>query len=184
MTQKMRELSRLLADLLEYPVAHPAQVRDKVQHAAARFDDAADADTRSALNAVADYLSSASLGLFQGTYLEVFDEEDGLSLLPATVYGEDAAGGLHVTAELENLYRESGFAAGGMNPPDYLPQILEYLSLAPQSGINAVLGHFGDGIRTLAQALADREAPYAHIGGCLAALVDACAPAVLDAKER
>ena len=95
-------------------------------------------------------------------YVAIFDHTPGASLyLTWHRYGNDRSQGKAMAA-LNGLYRTAGFEPIPGEMPDYLPRMLEFLSVAPDWAIEALLDGFGPELNQLLatlQALGSDHAP-------------------------
>ncbi|UXI70494.1 nitrate reductase molybdenum cofactor assembly chaperone [Tahibacter amnicola] len=97
----------------------------------------------------------------QERWLACFDRGRAMSLLLFEhIHGESRDRG-QAMVDLMETYRRSGFEIDSRELPDYLPLLLEYLSLRPDEEKTDWLRHTGHILELLAARAAERESPYA-----------------------
>ena len=64
--------------------------------------------------------------------------------------------------DLKELYAKAGFMLAVNELPDYLPMVLEYLSLAADAEAHDMLGDCAHIVRAVGEALPDRDSDYAR----------------------
>lgn len=117
----------------------------------------------------------------QERYVLLFDRSRTLSLnLFEHIHGEgrDRGGAM---VDLLEMYRAGGFDLAGVELPDHLPVLLEYLSTRPLAEARGVLADAGPILAALTERLARRETPYAAVLAALTAL-SATAPAPAEVE--
>ena len=153
------KLLKLISVLLEYPHpdlwAHGVELRDACR------DPAISPRTRNALTAFVDGMLEHDVMAAQEAWLEVFDRGRAMSLLLFEhIHGESRDRG-QAMVDLLETYRNAGFEVGSKQLPDYLPLVLEYLSMRPAGEVNDWLGHIGHILELLAARAEERASPYA-----------------------
>jgi nitrate reductase delta subunit len=97
----------------------------------------------------------------QERWLELFDRGRAMSLLLFEhIHGESRDRG-QAMVDLLATYRGHGFALGAKQLPDYLPVVLEYLSLRPVEEVRDWLGHVAHILELLAARAQERGSAYA-----------------------
>lgn len=175
----MKELARLLSDLLEYPVEHPRDTQLKIQsvQALAKAPDAFECEKslnviRTALTALETEFASAALHELQVAHVAMFDLSSECSLyLTWHKYGDSPKQG-RALAGITELYKDYGFDMVGANLPDYLPILLEFMKEAPAEAAGIIMDGFGKELRELAARIAETNTVYANVGRCLGVLAD------------
>lgn len=167
----------LLGSLLEYPSHNPdttaAHITDLLEADAPGSGTAMDAD----LALLAKRLQGASLDGLRREYVLAFDFTPARSLFMAWhVYGDTPRQG-RALAALSELYADAGFTLTGGVLPDYLPAMLEFLSVAPEWAVEAICQGFMVKIRELGLRLGEAQNVYAHAGTALVSLANALLPA-------
>lgn len=179
-------LFRALSALLSYPTA---ELRAGLMEIA----DAVDSSPligpreRAALRALADEIGQGELIGAEERYVDLFDRGRALSLhLFEHVHGEGRDRGTAMV-ELKELYAAAGFELATRELPDYLPVVLEYLSLRDLDEARDLLSDCAAILTTLARALLSRQSRYAAVPQALLVIagekpVDAAS--VKPARER
>lgn len=125
--------------------------------------DAQDSDfVREVVNFV-DNLQAMGQARAAEQYVAIFDHASAASLYLAWHrYGNDRSQG-QAMAALNGLYRAYGFEPKEGALPDYLPRVLEFLSLAPARGRQILLDGFGPEMAALQKSLAEMQSPHAPL---------------------
>ncbi len=125
-----RRIFKLLSVCLSYPDEDLAAAAPELSHAAAGIQERA---FREPLAAFAAHLGAEPLLRLQEHYTEVFDMRPGASLnLTYHLLGDREERGRALAALLA-LYQDCGFEPAVSELPDYLPLLLEFLSVAPEA---------------------------------------------------
>ena len=161
------KLLKLISVLLDYPEddlwAYGDELRDAID------DPALSAARRRALRGFVDELLATDVLEAQERWLGLFDRGRAMSLLLFEhIHGESRDRG-QAMVDLLATYRKAGFALGAKQLPDYLPVVLEYLSLRPVAEVRDWLSHVAHILELLAARAQDRQSPYAVL---LEALVE------------
>jgi|JI10StandDraft_1071094.scaffolds.fasta_scaffold13064_3 nitrate reductase delta subunit len=99
----------------------------------------------------------------QEAWLGLFDRGRAMSLLLFEhIHGESRDRG-QAMVDLMQTYHDNGFELSAKELPDYLPLMLEYLSLRPESEAVDWLSHTGHILELLAARAAERGSAYACI---------------------
>lgn len=164
MTEAQAAALRLTARLLAYPnpdwLASLTKLRQEALAHAAEEDTAAFGSA--ALEFIDACLVAPTAELTQ-RYVAIFDHLPRASLyMTWHRYGNDRSQGKAMGA-LNGLYRVAGFEPLPGDMPDYLPRMLEFISIAPEWACEAVLDGFGPEIATLANTLKEVEAIQAPV---------------------
>lgn len=97
----------------------------------------------------------------QERWLGLFDRGRSMSLLLFEhIHGESRDRG-QAMVDLVETYRQNGFELASKELPDYLPLVLEYLSLRPGDEVADWLSHTTHILELLAARAGERESPYA-----------------------
>ena len=114
-------------------------------------------------HAFIDYLETHSLVRLQEEYSRIFDLSPETCLnMTYHRWGEGRERGLAL-AGLIGLYRNSGYEILGSELPDYLPLILEFLSVCDEEAGLKIIKEWADQVEKLAQHLKKNESPYAPL---------------------
>lgn len=110
-----------------------------------------------------DHMEQDGLKAVQSEHVNSFDLTENLSMsLAWHRYGNDPKLG-RAYAALNELYRDAGFEPAQGELPDYLPRVLEFMSLAPEWATGVVLDGFGKQLAMLRDRLVQVDNPYAGI---------------------
>jgi len=108
----------------------------------------------------------------QERYVATFDRGRATCLhLFEHVHGESRDRG-QAMVDLKSMYERAGLTLAGHELPDYLPALLEFLSLQPREVAEAMLGDCAHVVRKVGDALASRGSRYAAVFAAILALVD------------
>ena len=153
------KLLKLIAVLLEYPHTDLWEHGDELRAACA---DTALSDTRqSQLHGFVDGLLEQDPMAAQETWLGLFDRGRAMSLLLFEhIHGESRDRG-QAMVDLLATYQQAGFTLESKQLPDYLPLVLEYLSMRPIAEVRDWLGHVGHILELLAARAEERGSAYA-----------------------
>lgn len=161
------KLLKLVGVLLDYPQDdlwnHGAELREAVN------DPALSASRRTALLGFVDQLMATDVLDAQERWLGLFDRGRAMSLLLFEhIHGESRDRG-QAMVDLLATYKKAGFDLGAKQLPDYIPVVLEYLSMQPVEEVRDWLGHTVHILELLAARAQERQSPYAVL---LEALVE------------
>lgn len=160
---------RILARLLCYPTAELRQAAPELR-AILAGEGVLPAKQRAAVGALIDAIGGDTLFDAQERYVALFDLGRGCSLhLFEHVYGDSRERG-QAMVSLADRYRAAGLAVSANEFPDYLPLVLEYISVAPPAEAKGLLAEIAHVIEALGARLAKRNSPYAAVMAALGAL--------------
>ena len=161
------KLLKLIAVLLEYPHTDLWEHADELRAACA--DPALSMERQAELRGFVDGLLAQSPMDAQEAWLGLFERGRAMSLLLFEhIHGESRDRG-QAMVDLLATYQQAGFAMEAKQLPDYLPLVLEYLSLRPVEEVRDWLAHVGHILELLAARAEERGSPYAVL---LLALVE------------
>jgi nitrate reductase delta subunit len=172
---------RALGALLGYP---GPELREALPEIAAEIAGASllAAGERARLLALVDELAAAEPLAAEEAYVELFDRGRSTSLhLFEHVHGEARDRGAAMV-ELNDLYAAAGLALAGRELPDYLPVVLEYLSVRDRGEARAMLGDCAHILRLIGEVLTRRDSGYAAVFQAL--LTIAGEPGIDPARAR
>lgn len=150
-----RHTFRVLSTCLSYPEA--GTEAELVQAVGAVGDES----VRRRLEEFLRQLAEVPLLVRQERYTETFDLSSALCL-NLTAHGFQAGEQRgRALCGLLALYRESGWEPAGGELPDFLPLLLEFLSLAPEAAACREVAILGTALAGLEAALRKRRSPYA-----------------------
>lgn len=164
MTESQAAALRLAASLLAYPDQEFRAALPELRKAAEALAGAEStvAFGVAALEFIDKTLSSSPTEAAQ-RYVAIFDHTPSASLhMSWHRYGNDRSQG-RAMAALNGLYRTAGFEPLAGDLPDYLPRMLEFLSLAPDWACEALLDGFGPETAALLETLRSFEADQAEM---------------------
>lgn len=155
-------LFKALSALLSYPSEDMRQALPeiaKVVSTASLLDPPRCAD----LLALIDELGDGDLLTAEERYVDLFDRGRALSLhLFEHLHGESRDRG-EAMVELKQLYEKAGFELTARELPDYLPVVLEYLSLRELSEARDMLADCAQILTTISRSLVARRNRYAAV---------------------
>ncbi len=150
---------KLLSVLLEYPQEELWANRAELLEAADAVELGADR-RRQLVAFVGDLLGRDPMSA-QERWLDLFDRGRSMSLLLFEhVHGESRDRGQAMVNLIES-YRRGGLELASRELPDYLPLMLEYLSLRPAAEVTDWLRHTRSIVELLAGRAAERGSAYA-----------------------
>ena len=124
-------------------------------------------DDETRLAALIDELAAADPLDAQERYVELFDRGRATSLhLFEHLHGEARDRG-QAMVDLNALYARHGLAIAANELPDYLPAVLEYLSMRPLEEVRQMLGDCAHVLRAVGEALAGHASRYSAVLGAL-----------------
>jgi nitrate reductase delta subunit len=155
-------LFRALSALLSYPTADLRAALPEIE-SAVRASPLIGARERSDLAALIVEIGEGDLLAAEERYVDLFDRGRALSLhLFEHVHGEGRDRGTAMV-ELKELYAAAGFDLATRELPDYLPVVLEYLSLTDIAEARDMLSDCAKILTTIARALLARQSRYAAV---------------------
>lgn len=155
----MMKVLKLIGVLLDYPAEVLWQHRDELLEAASA-PDLPPARRRQLADFVSGLLDLDPMTA-QERWLGLFDRGRSMSLLLFEhIHGESRDRG-QAMVDLVETYRKNGFELASKELPDYLPLVLEYLSLRPGDEVADWLSHTSHILELLAARAGERESPYA-----------------------
>jgi nitrate reductase delta subunit len=160
MTEDERTLCKLLAFLLEYPdtswSADLAGLNEVVESVA-------DVKYRKMLQEFLSFAGDTPAMELQESYTTAFDLDPATSLhLTYHLMGDSEDRG-KALAGLLWIYHREGYDAPIGELPDYLPMILEFISLCPDPGDAVLLWSCLGTVAVLAERLENKKHPYAGL---------------------
>lgn len=162
----MRSL-KLIAVLLEYPQDDLWKHGEELRKAA--DDPALSPERRTALLDFVDDLLASDVLEAQERWLGLFDRGRAMSLLLFEhIHGESRDRG-QAMVDLLATYQAKGFELDAKQLPDYLPMVLEFLSLQTEEEVRDWLRHINPILELLAARAEERGSRYAAL---LATLVE------------
>lgn len=118
---------------------------------------------RKAILGMVDWMKESDVLTLQGNYVDTFDHTPEHSLhLTHHSFGESRERG-PALVELGEHYKTNGLQAVEGELPDYLPLILEYVSLLDEMQTRVFLGEAANVLALLAENLEKAGSPYAPL---------------------
>lgn len=151
---------KLIAVLMEYPQAelwdHSAELYSTVGEL-----EELSSSQRAGLSSFIGELLALDPMQAQERWLELFERGRAMSLLLFEhIHGESRDRG-QAMVDLVETYRKNGLELAAKQLPDYLPLVLEYLSMRPEAEVQDWLKHIGHILELLAARAQERESAYA-----------------------
>ena len=164
------KLLKLIGVLLDYPQDELWEHREELL--AASEDLALPVERRRQLVCFAQHLLDTDAMMAQEKWLALFDRGRFLSLLLFEhIHGESRDRG-QAMVDLLDAYRKQGFELAANELPDYLPLMLEYLSLRPDDEARDWLHHIHPILGLLAARAGERRSNYQVLFEILVDLAD------------
>jgi nitrate reductase delta subunit len=158
MMEEKQTLLKLLSLCIHYPDQTMVDVLPDIEKEAAGLTNPR---TRKSLLCFTAFFRSQPLLKLQELYTALFDLNPETSLnLTYHLMGEREDRG-RALAELIDIYRQAGFEPAADDLPDYLPLLLEFLTLAPESEHAPLISRCLAAISALAGRVRERSSMYA-----------------------
>lgn len=171
---------KILAALLGYPTGELVAALPEIARRLAE-DDSLRPATQDALAGLIVELRREDLLDLQERYVATFDTGRATSLhLFEHVHGDSRDRG-QAMVDLNAMYRRAGYTLRGSELPDYLPALLEFLSMRPAKEARETLEDCAYIVRAVGEKLIERGTPYAAV---FAALLDLQGEAPLAARPQ
>ena len=153
---------KALAALLGYPTASLVEDMPEIAGIVGR-ETRLPKPQRAALLALMDQIGGGDLLSAQESYVALFDRGRATSLnLFEHVHGESRDRG-QAMVDLNAMYARAGLRLSAKELPDYLPALLEFLSLQPDDVARAMIDDCERIIRSLGDTLTRRASAYASV---------------------
>ena len=166
MNDEKRYLLKVLSILLQYPDDEFILSLGELKEAVAQIPQA---EQRKRCVHFLDCLSNNSLIRLQEEYTSTFDLNPATSLnLTYHKWGDSRERG-NALVDFHRLYHVAGYEGSTGELPDYLPLVLEYLSVSRNGNHSPVLGQYCEEVETVHSRLEDAGSLYA---GLLAIVTD------------
>lgn len=160
MTDETRILLKAIGWLLDYP-GEDFDVRlDSVERVLRELPST---DVRDRLIEGARSLAGMDAIVRQEEYTRLFDFNPGTTLELTYHRWGDAKERGTALAGLQRLYDETGWSPAGGELPDFLPRVLEFLSVAPADVVQRLLDDFRPELSGLADRVAAASGAYGPI---------------------
>jgi len=163
-----------LSVLLHYPDDDLLNHLDEIATGVA---DTSAVEIKSAVQAYIDELKTHNLIDVQERYTAVFDMNPAMTMnMTYHAYGDNEKRAAAL-AQLQNTYEQSGWQRISGELPDYLPLMLEFLSVCPHPELAEPVWRYLRGMQPLVERLEKKEPIYAALLKPIAFMaVERCAP--------
>ena len=169
MTDQATDSLQLLSVLLHYP---DDQLLNRLDEVASVADRSCRTEIKSAVSAFVDELKTFTLLQVQENYTAAFDMNPSTTLnMTYHAYGDNEKRAAAL-AHLQHTYQQAGWQRTTGELPDYLPLMLEFLSICPCPQHTEPVWRCLQGMQPLVARLAEKAPIYAAL---LQPLVDMAA---------
>jgi nitrate reductase delta subunit len=166
MNEEKRYLLKLLSILLQYPDGEFVLSLEELKEV---VEEIPHMEHRERCEHFLEYLSNNPLIRLQEEYTSTFDLNPATCLnLTYHKWGDSSERG-NALVDFHHLYHQAGYESSTGELPDYLPLILEYLSLNRNGDRSAVLGQYCEEVEAVRSRLEEAGSFYA---GLLAIVTD------------
>ena len=160
MNEENRHLLKVLSALLQYPDDELLLLLQELREAVAEIPQK---DYREKCVKFLDYLDNNSLIHLQEEYTATFDLNPATSLNLTYHKWGDARERGSALCDLNYLYHRAGYDSSDDDLPDYLPLILEFLSITTLADSFLFLGQYCDHVEAVGSRLREKGSPYAGL---------------------
>jgi len=158
MIDNLTDCLQMFSVLLRYPDDDLLNGLDEIASAADRLDSG---EIKSAIQAHVHYLEARALIHVQERYTAVFDMDPATTMnMTYHAYGDNEKRAAAL-ANLQRNYEHAGWERITGELPDYLPMMLEFLSICPQSEFTEPVWKCLRGLQPLVERLEKNEPIYA-----------------------
>jgi nitrate reductase delta subunit len=166
MNEEKRSLLKVLSVLLQYPDDEFILSLEELKRA---VEEIPQVDQREKCMNFLNYLGDNPLIRLQEEYTSTFDLNPATSLNLTYHKWGDARERGNALAELNYLYRKAGYESCNDDLPDYLPLVLEFLSINRLTNTFSFIGQYYDQVKTVGSRLREKDSSYS---GILAIVLD------------
>jgi nitrate reductase delta subunit len=160
MNEEKRFLLKVLSALLQYPDEELVLFLDELKEAMVEIFQK---EHREKCVNFLDYLDNNLLIRLQEEYTATFDLNPATSLnLTYHKWGNARERG-SALSDLNGLYCKAGYDSSDDDLPDYLPLILEFLSISTLTDSFSFLGQYCDHVEAIGSRLREQGSPYAGL---------------------
>ena len=160
MTTEKRSLLKVLSILLQYPDDEFILSLEELKEAVEQMPQV---EQREKCVHFLDYLGNTPLIRLQEEYTSTFDLNPSTCLnLSYHKWGDSRERG-NALVEFRRLYHQAGYEGSTGDLPDYLPLVLEYLSLNRNRDNYSLLGQYGEEVETVSSRLEESGNVYGDI---------------------
>jgi nitrate reductase delta subunit len=165
MTDEKRYLLKVLSILLQYPDDEFILSLEELKEAVEQIPHVE--QCQSCVNFL-DYLGNTSLIRLQEEYTARFDLNPATCLNLTYHRWGDARERGRALVDFHQLYETAGYECATGELPDYLPLVLEYLSLHRNGDHSLLLGQYWEQVETISSGLQEAGSVYAGLLGIVA----------------
>jgi nitrate reductase delta subunit len=159
MDDEKRLLCGLVSRLLDYPANDILNSAGDIEQTAGRIH----GSSKEGLSDFLSYLRKTPLITLQEEYTRTFDHNPDLCLnLTFHKWGDDKKRG-GALVELRKTYSDAGYEMSCTELPDYLPMLLEFISVCPGETGCALLEEYGEQLVLMGSRLRAMRSPYAKL---------------------
>lgn len=156
---------KLISLLLQYPDEELVRGLNEIEAAVSELESES---ARKMCTDLLDHLRRTPLIQVQEEYTRTFDLDPSMCLnLSHQKWGDDRERGSGLAA-LSGLYRAAGFEMSTGELPDYLPLVLEFLSVCPEGAGEMIKTDYRRELASLADGAGEGGSPYAALLGLAA----------------
>jgi nitrate reductase delta subunit len=160
MTEPATDSLQLLSVLLHYP---DDQLLNRLDEAASVADQSCRTEIKSAVTAFVENLKTLTPIQAQENYTALFDMNPSTTLnMTYHTYGDNEKRAAAL-AQLQHTYQQAGWQRTTGELPDYLPLMLEFLSICPHPQHTEPVWHTLQGIQPLVARLEKKASVYAAL---------------------
>lgn len=153
---------KAMSALLSYPTAELREALPEIRDEIGASPLVA-AREHGALLELIEEIGAGDLLAAEERYVDLFDRGRALSLhLFEHLHGESRDRG-EAMVDLKRLYEGAGFELSAHELPDYLPVVLEYMSVIPLDDARAMLADCAHILTTIGRSLIARQSRYAAV---------------------
>lgn len=175
----MNLLFKAFSALLSYPTAEMRAALPEIVGLVRASPLVAPREREGLLGLIAE-IGRGDLLAAEERYVDLFDRGRALSLhLFEHLHGESRDRG-SAMVDLKALYGRAGYDLVSRELPDYLPVVLEYLSLCELAEARGILGDCAHILKSIARSLIARQSGYAAV---LQALIVIAGESAVDASS-
>jgi nitrate reductase delta subunit len=160
MNQEKRDLLRVISILLQYPDQDLILNLDELRQV---VETIAQPQPREQCTNLLNYLGEIPLIRLQEEYTSCFDLNPATCLNLTYHKWGDARERGGALVDFVQLYHRCGYQNSTGELPDYLPLVLEFLSIDPQENQGSFLGQYCDQVETIGSRLQENGSPYAGL---------------------
>ncbi len=156
-----RNLFKILSILMLYPDSRLKESLDEVDEATSGLEP----EYRQIIESFTAHIANTSNIKLISEYTNRFDFDPETSLnLSFHKYGDGRARG-PAMARLNGMYKEFGYENGSCELPDYLPLVLEFMSVCPDEAGKSIVSEYGCEVTKLQSNLEKAHSCYAGLMG-------------------